>query len=451
MSMLSRFAISGICLATALCAGTAGAAAPEPFIPLYLIGQAQANRTGQYGSALAVSGDFLAVGAPTIDIPGATPVINAGRVYIWNPASGPFNSGSVITAPSAWLQADMHFGAAVAMVGDRLLVGAPDEDIGAEVDAGAVYFYRRDANGFWQFDVRQESSIVQAGQRLGASVAITLNYAAAGAPGYNLGSQNPDTGRVQLFRSNSTDETYLIDGGLNIAAADDYALFGSSVHLQDFIFVGLADRLFVGAPNRTVNGLAITGAAYCYERSGGNWVLQDVIEPAIAVGDFFGSAVDAYGDYVFVGVRGRDKPSGGPAAAGAVMVYQRASDGTYSFHQQWFASDAQASAFFGSSLAVNSDGSRVVVGAPKHNGGATNSGRAYVFERQTQASLTFWTQTVPLGLGETEESGDELGSAVAITDDYIFAGAPQRTVNGYLGAGRVQVYGSEQIFADGFQ
>jgi hypothetical protein len=94
---------------------------------------------------------------------------------------------------------------------------------------------------------------------------------------------------------------------------------------------------------------------------------------------------------------------------------------------------------------------RLVVGAPKHDGAATDSGRVYVFDAQTVASDTTWSQFRALDLGEPASNPDALGTAVAIGQDYVFAGAPRRNVNGFVEAGRVQVYGSEQIFGDGFE
>jgi FG-GAP repeat len=430
-----------------LVAGTAAATPPEPYTPTELLGLSSAPRTGQFGSALASYADALVVGAPNADI--ANGPVDAGTVYIHHLINGHWDTGTqILLPPIQWRQANMHFGAAVAMFDDRLLIGAPDEDISGKVDAGAVYFFRRDENGFWQLDAREETGTVQAGERLGAAVALTFKYAAAGAPGYNLNSNTQDTGRLQMFRRTSVPGGYLLDGDLKIAAPQTNDAFGSSVAIQDFL-VGGTDRLFVGAPNRTAFGNAISGAAYCYEYSGGAWTYRDVIAPGFAVGDFVGSAIVATGEYVLVGARGRDQP-GGPAAAGSVLVYRRASNGTYNSDDELFAGDAQASAFFGSSLAIGND-NRLVVGAPKHNGAATDSGRVYVFDAQTVASTTTWTQFRALDLGEPASNPDALGTAVAIGQDHIFAGAPRRTVNGFVEAGRVQVYGTEQIFADGFE
>jgi FG-GAP repeat len=434
-------------LLCSLVVGTATATTPEPYLPTELLGVSSAPRTGQFGAALASWGDTLAVGAPNADI--ANGPTDAGTVYVHQLVNGQWDKATrIILPPMQWRQANMHFGAAVALYDDRLLIGAPGEDISGKADAGAVYFFRRDANGIWQLDAREESGTVQAGEHLGAAVALTLSYAAAGAPEYNLNSNTQDTGRLQLFHRTSVNGGYLLDGDLHISAAQTNDAFGSSVAIQDFLFGG-TDRLFVGAPNRTVSGNAISGAAYCYEYSGGAWTYRDVIAPGFAVGDFVGSAIVATGEYVMVGARGRDKPAG-PAAAGSVLVYHRASNGTYNADDELFADDAQASAFFGSSLAIGND-NRLVVGAPKHNGAATDSGRAYVFDAQTIASNTTWTQFRALDLGEPASNPDALGTAVAIGQDYIFAGAPRRTVNGFVEAGRVQVYGTEQIFADGFE
>jgi hypothetical protein len=88
---------------------------------------------------------------------------------------------------------------------------------------------------------------------------------------------------------------------------------------------------------------------------------------------------------------------------------------------QLLASDGDTNDHFGASVAMSSDGTTIVIGAPNKN---TFEGVAYVFVKQTNG---VWTQeaeiTVPAGLGSLAE----FGGAVAISGDgsTIVVGATQ--------------------------
>ena len=410
---------------TALCSG-AQAGASGPFMPVGQLGTFVANRPGEFGTSISASSGRIAVGTPHTSIPGTPSLPDVGRVYIHRFQNGAWveNSYSIESPPPQFQQSGMEFGAAVAISGNDMIVGAPGENVSSIVDAGAVYFYRRDAEGIWQFRDRSDSNIVQTGQRFGASVAITATYAAAGAPGYNQDSQTVDTGRVTTYFRGSDAGSYLQSGGELTPSPQGFEAFGSSLHFQDF--ASGTDRLFIGAPNRDVNGVAFTGSAYFYERVGGAWDLRQTFAPVVGAGDFGGSAIATNGDYLFVGARGRDAP-GGMGSAGSVRVYLMGINGLYGFDDELRASDAQSSAFFGSAIAASA--TRLVVGAPTHNAGATNSGRAYVFDRQTLAGETLYVQIGALALPNAPANNDQLGSAVAAAASFVFAAAPQRDID----------------------
>ena len=447
MSTLVRVSTFAFCSAAALFAGMAGAGGSTPASPLYSVGGGAAQRTGQSGTALVVSGDKMFVGAPTADLFGANPMVDVGYVLIHTRVDGSWiGTFGGFAPPSEFRQVGMRFGAALAVSGDAMIVGAPGEDVNGDVDSGAIYLYRRNVDGVWMFEARHASSIIQAEQRLGSSVAISPSYAVAGAPGYNQNCQTVDTGRVQFLRRDTTASDYLIDGGALTPFPDGFEAFGSSVHLQD-LFIGI-DRLFVGAPNRTLGGFGFTGATSFYERSGGSWVFRQTLAPAIAAGDLFGSALATSGDYLLVGSRGRDRP-GGPIVAGSVRVHLLGGNGLYAFDDELFADDAQASASFGSSLAVRN--TQLVVGAPQHNGAAANSGRAYVFDRRTVGPDTLYIQSKVLGSGVDEAAGDLMGISVAVSAEEFFTGVPQRATGAFDDGGVVQIYDAVAIFTDGFE
>jgi hypothetical protein len=145
-----------------------------------------------------------------------------------------------------------------------------------------------------------------------------------------------------------------------------------------------------------------TGAAYIFVRTGSTWTQQAYIKATNAHRyDQFGWAIALSGDGNTVAV-GAHFQSGAATGlngnqsdysaefAGAAYVYTR-SGTTWSPAAYVKASNTQANAEFGLSVALNNDGTILAVGSPRENGGATGvngkqadrsakySGAAYVY------------------------------------------------------------------------
>jgi hypothetical protein len=85
-------------------------------------------------------------------------------------------------------------------------------------------------------------------------------------------------------------------------------------------------------------------------------------------------------------------------------------------HQKLTANDAESGDQFGTALAVSGD--YVVVGAPRKDGVGRNSGAAYVIRRQG----TEWVEQAKL-LASDENRADYFGVSVAIDGDTVLVGA----------------------------
>ncbi len=89
----------------------------------------------------------------------------------------------------------------------------------------------------------------------------------------------------------------------------------------------------------------------------------------------------------------------------------------------WLASDGAAGDYFGASVAI--DGNFAVVGAWGDDDNGSNSGAAYVFERNGN----LWMETAKL-VAFDGLAGDIFGDAVDISGNRIVVGAPKRADNG---------------------
>ncbi|MHC5210946.1 MAG: FG-GAP repeat protein [Planctomycetota bacterium] len=126
----------------------------------------------RYGAAVALSGDLAAVGAP--GEAGA-----AGAVYVYRREGLGWVQQVRLMAPDASPGAE--FGAALALDGDRLAVGSPHDDQAAP-GAGAVYVYVSGPTG-WELGDKLLGTSVLPGDGMGASVALEGGLLAAGTQG----------------------------------------------------------------------------------------------------------------------------------------------------------------------------------------------------------------------------------------------------------------------------
>ena len=296
----------------------------------------------------------------------------------------------------------------------------------------------------------------QAGDWFGYSVAVSGDTVVVGAPqegSSSLGvNSTPNelagkSGAAYVFTTSGgvwTQQAYLKPAAVGTSQTDDR--FGWSVAISgDTIVVGAIreDGPGLGVNSTPAEGISDAGAAYVFTRSGGVWSQQAYLKPA-AVGltqlsDEFGWSVAISGDTIVVGAYGEASSSTGinstpnelAPGAGAAYVFLR-SGGVWS--QQAYLKPAavgttQANDHFGYSVAVSGD--TVVVGAPDEDSGsagvnsspnelAGGAGAAYVFGRNAGV----WSQEAYLkaAVVGSQHAGDSFGGSVAVSGDTVVVG-----------------------------
>jgi hypothetical protein len=150
-------------------------------------------------------------------------------------------------------------------------------------------------------------------------------------------------------------------------------------------FVALAgSRAVVSLTGETVDGHPSAGAVYVFERSGGGGAWRQaarLVAPEPVAGDFFGTRVDASGDYVIAGASLADR------GRGAAYVYHHRDDGTWKLQTKLQPEEAGRNHFFGEDVAI--DGRFAIVGMPGEN---SEAGTAYVYERQGENWQRYGTE-----------------------------------------------------------
>ena len=200
-------------------------------------------------------------------------------------------------------------------------------------------------------------------------------------------------------------------------------------------------RCVVGAWAKDSTVGANTGAAYVYRKTDGVWKFeQKLTADTEEVNAYFGQsvAIDSTGTRLVVGSHGKD--SGGSSDSGAIYVFCRAS-GTTVWTQEALlaATDIEASAHMGWSVAMNSDGTRIVTGARYEDSGLTDTGSSYVFYRDPAS--TSWSQEAKLIASDFEASA-HMGWSVAMNSDgtRVVCGALYDDTGATANAGALYVF-----------
>jgi hypothetical protein len=144
--------------------------------------------------------------------------------------------------------------------------------------------------------------------------------------------------------------------------------------------------------------------------------LQKLLASDAASDDYFGTSVAISSDGSTAVVGAEIENTSPNTDQGAAYIFTRVS-GTWTEQQKLLASDAASSDYFGTSVAISSDGNIILVGArAEDTSPATDQGAAYVFTR----SGATWTQQTKL-LASDRVTNDRFGYSVALSADGLTA------------------------------
>jgi hypothetical protein len=359
-----------------------------------------------FGNAVAISNDYVVVGARFDDIASNT---DQGSAYVFKKIGTNWVQQSKLIASNG--AAGDWFGHSVAISSNYIVVGASHHDYAGNANQGAAYIFKL-VNNNWVQDQYFSGSGSLANDEFGTSVSIKNNAMVITAP-YNDVGANIDQGRAYVYLNNGTSWGYEATLQASDGASGDG--FGSSVSLS-------TDTLIIGSIFTNIGG-TMKGAAYIYTKSG-TWSQQAKIIASDGVtADRFGWSVSINGSYCVVGTPIKQ------SSIGAVYVYKIES-GVWQQKAKLLASDGEANDYFGVSVGMSDN--YIVVGASGKN---SNSGLAYLYKRVGEA----WTQALKLST-TTSSTSDIFGVAVGIESNKIIVSAYGELVGLNSGQGAAYIF-----------
>ncbi|MBI2440966.1 MAG: hypothetical protein HYV35_06290 [Lentisphaerae bacterium] len=378
--------------------------------------------------ALSSNGNTAIVGAHFADVGGNT---DQGAAYIFTRSGAAWSQQARLIAADGAAHDRFSYFVALSGNGDTAIAGADGADVGTNANQGAAYIFTR-SGAVWTQQAKLTAADGAANDNFGICVAVSGdgNTAIAGADGADVGG-NAGQGAAYIFTGSGSSWSQQA----KLTAADGAASdrFGICVVLNSD-----GNTAISGADHADVGGNAGQGAAYIFTRSGAVWTQQAKLTAADgATSDGFGwsVALNSDGDTAIAGAYFTDV--GGNADQGAAYIFTR-SGASWSQQAKLTAADGAASAGFGNSVTLSSDGNTAFANAYSADvGGNTDQGAAYVFTH----SNAVWTQQAKLTAADGA-ANDQLGIAVALSSDgnTAFAGAGDADVGGNNNQGAAYVF-----------
>jgi hypothetical protein len=358
-----------------------------------------------FGTAVAVSGEYAIVGVP---YEGARGDPFSGYAYIYNVTTGALLH--TINNPNAFGNARFdYFGWSVAISDNYTIVGAPEEYDAGGAQSGKAYIFNVTTGALVHTLTNPNAYSTSAGDLFGTSVAISGNYAIVGATGEDDAGGSL-SGKAYIFNVTTGALVHTLNNP-NPYGTSTTDYFGNSVAIS-------GNYAIVAAYLEDDAGGISSGYVYIYNVTTGALVhtLTNPNAYGTSVSDIFGYSVAISGNYAVVGAYQEDDAGG--TDSGKAYIYNVTTGALVHTLTNPNAYGTSVSDQFGESVAIS--GNYAIIGVSEEDdAGGTNSGKAYIYN-VTTGDLVH-TLTNPNVFGTS--ANDRFGESVAISGNYVVVGA----------------------------
>jgi hypothetical protein len=304
----------------------------------------------QYGKAVAIYDNYIAVSAPYAEVGGFS---EAGAVFIYKLAGNSFSYLQKITADN--VATYEHFGSSLSMCGNYLAIGASGSQYVAYPAAiGRAYIFTKSTNSFSQKQVINNPT-GNYNDQFGISVSIDSTSFAVGSAACSVGA-NSNQGKVYMYKSAGASYSFRNEIVHSVANPNDN--FGWAVSLN-------GNDLAIGCPNYDIGGVLINcGAVFTVTKDGnGDFPgsnLTVITNSEEASEKQFGYSVAVYQNKLLVGAPGGNNNTVNNYF-GAVHLYTRPG-AVWQFAR--ILSRGNANADFNNGYSVSLQGLNYIIGDP---------------------------------------------------------------------------------------
>lgn len=347
------------------------------------------------GSSLDYIDQMLWIGSPqALNSVGRVFIVNTSNNLIVQTLEAPPSGGPVES-----------FGESIEHSGTQVAVSAISARTGNNDGEGVVHLYPRTSSpAILSASVRPTIADNNArADAFGYGLAIDDFGIYIGAP-YADAAGHPVQGRAFIFNV-AGQELASVDSGRGAA----FDRFASALAMS-------GDLAIVGAAVADTDAGVEAGEAYIYQRQRAGWRLINTLRaPDGVVEQRFGTAVDIDGDLAVVGAIW--DPVAGLESAGAAYVFNRIG-GQWQFLEKLISPQPREGALFG--FAVSISGDRILVGARGESDEFSEQGAVVFFERPPGGRF----RAGPVIRAPESGEFDSFGAFVDLKGDYALIAAP---------------------------
>jgi hypothetical protein len=248
----------------------------------------------EFGISVAIDGDEILVGADAVDGP-LSGAVGAAYFFRWNGSQ--WVQTQKVQASDG--MSGGFFGCAVALEGDTAVIGRFWDSTSGALHAGSAYVYTRNG-GSWSETQKLVGSQPHREDQFGYAVALSGNRIVVGAPErFSDGARDLQLGKAYVFERSGA--TWAESAILVASNPQQYDQFGISVDIDgDELVVGAWQELF----SDTFGG---DGEAYVFDWNGSTWAeAQILVGSDPHHNDEYGGAVSIQGSTLVVGAASHD-------------------------------------------------------------------------------------------------------------------------------------------------
>ncbi len=309
----------------------------------------------QFGTAVAIDGEEVAVGAPRDDI---GPNANQGSVYTFA-AHGAASRTETAKLTASGGEAQDLLGSGVAVAGGQVVVGAPNAKVAGHVKQGAAYTFAASGGTARNETAKLIASDGAEGDEFGWALASSADEIVVGAALHEVEGHHFQGAAYTFTPGGGSARTESAELTSSDGAEDDE--FGGAVAID-------AEQIVVTAPEADPGSMESAGAAYTFT-AGGSGNRTETAKLTASDGtpeSFLGSSVAIDNSQILVGVSSGDV--GADVEQGYAYVFDAA--GSAGRTETAKLTDAQGAGedHFGSAVAIAGD--ELLVGAPDDDVGS---------------------------------------------------------------------------------
>ena len=372
----------------------------------------QNRRTENFGSAVAISGQFAAISSHESNGKNSVYIFQKNSSGMWmqiqeiiSPDNRPFDA----------------FGYSIDMDKDYLIIGDFANSITSNPSTsfGAAYIYKKDINNQWVYISKLLASDRAAGDFFGWSVSIKGKKCLVGAT-----HNNSNDGAIYVFEEDINGvwiQTSKVQP-TNI----NYGFLGYTQCLSDSIII--AGALRESRDEIENNPIFAAGAAYVYElNSSGVWIQrQKIVAFDRKTSGHFGSSIAVEGDIMMINSGSyQSSITNNYFPACGVYIYEKNAFGIWEFKQKLTPPDPNNHLGFSNLISLHGDYLAVAaIDEREDNNGnvlGLYTGAVYIYKRQANG---FW-DSIQRIVSSDIAAGDYFGRSLAMEGNQLIIGAFQ--------------------------